>query len=118
MSQFECPMCGKFTSIKFYSPEDFDTEINIVQVRGLGRGKGVKVIERYSIFEGENQELVDKIGERVAVLYDLFWDDEIVDDDNEELLDDVNEAIGANYDNQNDATMELLELYLDLIEDE
>jgi len=115
VSQFSCPLCGKFQSIRYFNPEEFDDDIQIVQVKGLGRGMGVKVVERRSLFEGDNPELVDKIGDRIAILYDLFWEEA---DDVDELLDDVNEAIGAHYDNQNDATMELLELYLDFEEDE
>jgi hypothetical protein len=52
MSQFICPLCGKFVSVRFYDPSGFEDDILLVQVRGLGRGKGVEIVETYSLLEG------------------------------------------------------------------
>ena len=76
MSQFICPLCGKFVSVAKYDPSDFEEDILLVQVRGLGHGKGVEVVERYSMLQGEEPELLDVITDRIAVLYDMFYEDE------------------------------------------
>jgi len=42
-------MCGRFASLRFFDPTSFDADIYAVDVRGLGRGKGVKVVSRTSV---------------------------------------------------------------------
>ncbi len=42
MSQLICPLCGKFVSVRYYDPSGFEDDILLVQVRGLGRGKGAR----------------------------------------------------------------------------
>jgi len=44
-------MCGRFASLRFFDPTSFDADIYAVDVRGLGRGKGVKVVSRTSVLE-------------------------------------------------------------------
>ena len=73
LTQLVCPMCGKFSSYDFSPCEDRD--IYAVEVKGLGRGKGVKVVDRYSILDPEN-EAVKKIGDR---LLELFLDKGCID---------------------------------------
>ena len=93
MSQFTCPLCGKFSSVRHYDPSNFEDDIMLVQVRGLGKGKGVEIVERYSLLQGDNPELLDLISERIAILYDLLYEDEpeetpipdFTDDDWEEI---------------------------------
>ena len=58
----------------------------LVQVRGLGHGKGVEVVERYSLLDGENPELLDMISDRIAVLYDMLYEDEENDIVNNEIF--------------------------------
>ena len=82
MSQFICPLCGKFASIRYFDPSDFEDDILIIQVRGLGRGKGVEIVEKYSLLDGDNPELLDLISDRVAIIYDLLYED--VEEDIEE----------------------------------
>ena len=104
MSQFICPLCGKFVSVNLYDPSDFEEDILLVQVRGLGHGRGVEVVERYSILNGENPELLNKISDRVAELYDMLYEDEgnniinkdhfgIEDDEEDEDINDLDEDI-------------------------
>lgn len=76
MSQFICPLCGKFVSVGHYDPSEFEEDILLVQVRGLGHGKGVEIVERYSLLNGENPELLDLISDRIAIIYDLLYEDE------------------------------------------
>ena len=96
MSQVICPICGKFFSVRHYDPSDFEDDILLVQVRGLGRGKGVEVVEKYSLLDGSNPELLDMISDRVAVIYDLLYED--VEDDEAEDVEDDDEAEKENED--------------------
>lgn len=54
MSQFACPLCGKFVSLRLFDPSGFDRDIYAVEVRGLGRGRGTKVISRMKITKLNN----------------------------------------------------------------
>ena len=83
MSQFICPLCGKFVSVRHYDPSDFEDDILLVQVRGLGHRKGVEIVEKYSLLDGDDQELLDLISDRVAIIYDLLFED-VEDDEAEE----------------------------------
>ena len=91
MSQVICPICGKFFSVRHYDPSDFADDILLVQVRGLGRGKGVEVVEKYSLLDGSNPELLDMISDRVAVIYDLLYED-VEDDEAEDVEDEYARA--------------------------
>ncbi len=84
MSQVICPICGKFFSVRYYDPSEFEEDILLVQVRGLGRGKGVEIVEKYSLLGGSNPELLDIISDRVAVIYDLLCEDVEEDEDEED----------------------------------
>ena len=44
-------MCGRFASLRFFNPSSFESDIFAVDVRGLGRGKGVEVVSRTSVLE-------------------------------------------------------------------
>ncbi len=95
MSQVICPICGKFFSVRHYDPSDFADDILLVQVRGLGRGKGVEVVEKNSLLDGSNPELLDMISERVAVIYDLLYED-VEDDEAEDVEDEYEEDVSLN----------------------
>jgi len=84
MSQLICPLCGKFVSVRYYDPSDFEDDILLVQVRGLGRGKGVEIVETYSLLDGDETYLLDLISDRVAVLYNLLYENNGDDEDEEE----------------------------------
>ncbi|GAG85307.1 unnamed protein product [marine sediment metagenome] len=49
----------------------------------------MEVVERYSLLEGSNPELLDLITERVAVLYDMLYEDEEEEEDISYLDEDV-----------------------------
>ena len=97
MSQVICPICGKFFSVRYYDPSDFENDILLVQVRGLGRGKGVEIVEKYSLLDGSNPELLDIISDRVVVIYDLLYEDveedEAEEDYSVDLEDDDDESL-------------------------
>jgi len=82
MSLWICPLCGKQVSIRHYDPTDFVDDILIILKRGLGKGKGFEEVDRYSLLDGSDPELLDLISDRVAVLYDMLYED--VDDDEAE----------------------------------
>ena len=44
-------MCGRFASLRFFDPGSFESDIYAVDVRGLGRGKGVEVVSRTSVLD-------------------------------------------------------------------
>ena len=96
LSLFICPICGKQNSINHYDPSNFEDDIMIILKRGLGRGKGFEIVERYSLLDGSDPELLDLISDRVAVLYDMLYED-VEDDEAEEEppvdLEDEDESI-------------------------
>jgi len=82
MSLWICPTCGKQNSILHYDPTNFVDDIIIIRLRGLGKGKGFEEVERYSLLDGSDPELLDLISDRVAVLYDMLYED-VKDDEAE-----------------------------------
>ncbi len=75
LSLFVCPICGKQCSIRYYDPTDFVNDILMIRKRGLGRGRSFEEVERYSLLEGSDPELLDLISERVAVIYNMLYED-------------------------------------------
>jgi len=63
MSMFNCPVCGKQNSIRFYHPETFDNDVTIFHKVGKGRGKGFEKILGFSLVEFP--ELRETLGNRV-----------------------------------------------------
>ena len=92
MSQFICPLCGKYVSVRYYDSSNFEDDILLVQVRGLGHGKGVEIVEKYSLLDGSDPDLLDLISNRIAVLYDLLYEDE-EDEEAEEYINDLDEEL-------------------------
>lgn len=84
----KCPLCGKQNSIRYYDPTEFVDDIIIILKRGLGRGKGWEDVEEYSLLDGSDPELLDLISDRVAVLYDMLYEDSEDDEAEDELEDD------------------------------
>ncbi len=99
MSQFICPLCGRFVSVRYYDPSDFEDDILIVQVRGLGHGKGVEIVEKYSLLDGSDPDLLELISDRIAVLYDLLYED-IEDDEAEVDLEDEDDEPLTEFDKE------------------
>ena len=86
MVQIVCPMCGKFSSADFKTPDD-GGEIYSVQVRGLGRGLGVRVEGTENILES-GVSAVDVIKSRLLVMIKRFKDAGVIsEDDLEEIFD-------------------------------
>ena len=102
MPQLVCPMCGKFSGYDSFSPCE-DSDIYAVEIKGLGRGKGVKVVGKYSILEPGNEVTIN-IGNRVLALlaillekgciypsevYEIMPEDDEAELDEEDRRDDV-----------------------------
>ncbi len=47
----------------------------LIQVRGLGHGKGVEIVEKYSLLDGSDPDLLELISGRIAILYDMLYED-------------------------------------------
>ena len=43
-----CPLCGKMSSLKLFNPQTLDLDIYVQNVKGLGRARGFKVVNRTS----------------------------------------------------------------------
>lgn len=54
MSQFQCPLCGKYNSYRRYDPLGFDDDIYGADVVGLGRGRGFSFSEKYSLLNDDH----------------------------------------------------------------
>lgn len=83
MSLWICPLCGKQNSIRHYDPTNFVDDILIIRLRGLGKGKSFEEVKRYSLLDGSDPELLDLISDRVAVIYNMLYED-VEDDEAEE----------------------------------
>ena len=89
LSLWICPLCGKQNSTRYYDPTDFVNDILMIRKRGLGKGKGFEETERYSLLDGSDPELLELISDRVAVLYDLLFEDVEDDDESEDEEEEV-----------------------------
>ena len=82
LSLWKCPLCGKQNSIRHYDPTYFAEDIIIILKRGLGYGRGWEKVDEYSLLDGSDPELLDLISDRVAVIYDMLYED-VKDDEAE-----------------------------------
>ena len=62
MSMLTCPACGKLSPLLRYDPRDYEPDILVCKVRGLGRGRGFEVTLVRSAFE-----LMGRSSVRIAV---------------------------------------------------
>lgn len=106
MSLWICPLCGKQCSINLYDPTNFENDILIILKRGLGKGKGFEEVERYSLLDGSDPELLDLISDRVAVIYDLLYEDVKIDE-SEVDLEDEDEKAEVDFESLSDLDKEL-----------
>ncbi len=118
MSLWICPICGKQCSIKHYDPTDFVKDILILLLRGLGKGKGFEVSERYSLLDGSDPALLALIRDRVAVVHDFLFENR--SEEGDDLIDDINAVldIDEGFDNLIDAAEALLNQVLESDEEE
>ena len=48
MTFVACPLCGKSNSLKTFNPQALDLDIYVQNVKGLGRGRGFRVVGKRS----------------------------------------------------------------------
>ena len=73
MTHLKCPVCGRFVSLAHFNPSEFDMDVYAVEFRGLGRGRGFKKGEEYSVLDSES-DTMELIKNRILVLLKLFMD--------------------------------------------
>jgi hypothetical protein len=66
MSMLVCPLCGKSTSLAKFNPSDFDDDIVVQTIHGLGRGRGFEVVSRESALG--NSDVTSLVAERVLMI--------------------------------------------------
>ena len=91
MSLWICPICGKQNSIRHFDPTNFVDDIMIILLRGLGKGRGFEEVDRYSLLDGSDPDLLELISDRIAVLYNLLYEDAEYDEADVDLEDDEEE---------------------------
>jgi len=99
---FACPLCGHQRPIEGWDPEDYDDEIKIRDVRGLGRDHGSTVASEWSANVDSAGLDIEAMARRCLKIVELCLDTGEVSAD--DLLDDVpseivEEIISANRDN-------------------
>lgn len=72
MSRLVCPLCGRLKHIKCFNPSGLERDILAVKMKGMGRGKGVKVVGRYSLLS-PNNEVTVQIKDRILVLVNILY---------------------------------------------
>jgi chromosome segregation ATPase len=66
MVQLICPLCGKFSSLRYFDPSSFEHDILGVDTVGLGRGRGTRVVAKFSMLD--DSTLMSIIRERCLLL--------------------------------------------------
>jgi hypothetical protein len=83
-----CPLCGKQSPLGSFRTSEED-DIKVVELKGLGRGKGFAITLTESIFDySEYDETVSKITTRAFEIIRILRDHEIISDD------DIQEELG------------------------
>jgi len=122
MSQFICPVCGKFVSVAYYDPSEFVDDVLLVKVKGLGRGKGVAIVDTYSLLDSEETQLLEQIRARILSVHNLLFDEfDDLEEKYDELLNSVNDALSESYpegfSDLGEAVEILLDEYTELLEE-
>ena len=80
MTSVSCPICGKQTPLTSFYPENYPVDIRIIEVRGLGRGRGFENVSDVSIFDfgSEYDDLLTRIAKRIFAITRLLIDYDVV----------------------------------------
>ena len=91
MTMISCPLCGKMSSLERYNPNYFEDDIYVLELSGLGRGRGFVLTSKDSIFSVQSRmdsiidralgDLRDRILDILNMLDErgIIREDEIVD---------------------------------------
>ncbi|MCK4952930.1 hypothetical protein KAS14_04030 [Candidatus Bathyarchaeota archaeon] len=72
MSMIVCPLCGKSNVLERFNPSDYELDIYVYEVHGLGRGRGFRSGPRRSILGDD--EITPLIKNRVLDLVQMLID--------------------------------------------
>jgi hypothetical protein len=90
MTHVSCPLCGKLSHASSFHPENLGNDIEYVDMRSLGRGRGFQVTGRYTALG--DPVLMGRISLRLHVLLRLIEGKEpLLNEENQRLLDAVEE---------------------------
>lgn len=78
MGQLACPLCGRFVSLTHFDPTTFIDDVYVVEVTGLGRGKGVTVTGTHSILQPEDTT-IKLIKDRLLNISKILLDNQCLD---------------------------------------
>lgn len=70
MVQLVCPLCGKFSSLRYFDPSSFEHDVLGVDTVGLGRGRGTRVVDKFSMLD--DSELMGTIRDRCSLLVEII----------------------------------------------
>lgn len=70
MVQLICPLCGKFTSIRYFDPGSFENDVLGVDTVGLGRGRGTRVVAKFSLLD--DSQLMRTVRDRCHLLVGII----------------------------------------------
>ncbi len=73
ISYLKCPLCGKLCHLNSFNPENYDTDIILVDMQSQGRAKGFKKIREFSGLS--DRGLMDRIAARLETLLTLIKGD-------------------------------------------
>ncbi len=76
MSFISCPLCGKNSSLNYFDPQSLDLIVYVHDVKGLGRGKGFKIINKRIAFINSSE--LNKIKLRLLDLVSMFYDNKLI----------------------------------------
>ena len=66
MVQLVCPLCGRFVSLRYFNPGSFEHDVLGVDTVGLGRGRGTRVVAKFSLLD--DSQLMRTIRDRCHLL--------------------------------------------------
>lgn len=69
-------MCGRLVSLKVFNPNSLDLDIYLQDVKGLGRGRGFKVVGRRSA--RQIPSITEMVKDRVLRLGWMLYDDGVL----------------------------------------
>lgn len=109
-------------SVAYYDPSEFVDDVLLVKVKGLGRGKGVAIVDTYSLLDGEETPLLGQIRARILSVHNFLFDEfDDLEEKYDELLNSVNDALSESYpegfSDLGEAVEILLDEYTELLEE-
>ena len=75
MPMLICPLCGRQVSLAHFDETRFSEDIQAINIVGLGRGKGFRVTDQYSILE-KGDPTVELITDRILLLSKALIDND------------------------------------------